>query len=327
VVRLLERAGVPVELDLLRVQNRLPGVLRGVMRKLINVSPVWISGYLLRLFCRFEKSPAQAPALIISSGGKSAFASRVLKRKWRSANLFVGVPAPFPDRWFDLILSPVARPFDTASLVTGVIPNAVTPEAVAEAGQRYWQENLPTQPCWVVMIGGDSKSHRFQEPDWSGLIEGIRSLAQKQGVYWLITTSRRTPESVETRLQEELADCPNIAELVLYNREPKRVMQPFLAAAQRVLVTQDSLTMASEALCSGRPVTLLAPQDVRLDPGSFFEEIVEGFPRLPGVERVAMTELSAYKPEDNKAVEPVSLEPLVAPLLAELKRLNVYNRQ
>jgi len=321
IVDLLQRHGLDLRREKLRVRNRLPGLFRGLMRKLIGLPVGWLNEICLRGCCELERQPNTPPDLIVSSGGKSAFASLVLKRRYNAANIFVGVPEPFPDRWFDLILSPVARNFATSYLVSGVIPNSVTPARVAEVGATYWQQGLPAQPCWALLIGGDSKSHRYGEYDWQGLVQGINALSERLGVRWLITTSRRTPERVEALLAERLAPDA-VVELVLYNREPRRVMQPFLAAAQRVLVTQDSLTMASEALCSGRPVTLLTPETLRLDRGSFFEEMIEGFPRLPGVERCAMAELTAYAPESTDTQGAViGLDRLAPELLRSIERL------
>lgn len=291
------------------------------MRKLLSLPFGWLNELCLRRCCELESEPSFKPELIISSGGKSAFASRVLKRRYDAANIFVGVPERFPDHWFDLIISPVQRVFKTAALVSGVIPNSITPVAVERAGSQYWEQGVPAQPCWALLIGGDSKSHRFSETDWRGLIEGINGLAKRSGVRWLITTSRRTPEFVERMLDEEL-DRECVVDLVLYNREPRRVMLPFLAAAQRVVVTQDSLTMASEALCSGRPVTLLTPAELKLDPGSFFEEMIQGFPELPGVERCPMVSLDQYRPANSGAISDViSLDALGPELVAAVTEI------
>ncbi|MBV1788364.1 mitochondrial fission ELM1 family protein [Marinobacterium sp. D7] len=309
IVDLLERQGLRIQREKICVRNRLPGLFRGLMRKLIAIPAAWLNEACLALSSVLESQPTRPPDLIISSGGKSAFASLVLKRRYRAGNIFVGVPDPFPDRWFDLIVSPTRRDYRTASLVSGLIPNSVTPERVAAAGERYWQQGKPSSPCWALLIGANSKSHHYSDADWQGLVAGVNALSQRLGVRWLITTSRRTPPEVEQLLDEEL-DRDNLVELVLYNREPKRVMLPFLAAAQRVLVTQDSLTMASEALCSGRPVTLLTPSELRIDKGSYFEEIVNGFHQLQGVQRCALTQLAGYQPDAMEGEAPVGLDRL-----------------
>ncbi len=322
IVDLLQRQGVEVGLEQIRVHNRLPGLLRAPMRRLLGVRWRWLNERLLPLCATLEREPQQVPDLIISSGGKSAFASLVLKRRFGCRSVFVGVPDPFPETWFDLLIPPVQRAFRVPALVTGLIPNRVTPAAVAQAGAEYWRAGLPPSPCWALLIGGNSKSHHFSMADWQGLVDGINTLSQTLGIRWLITTSRRTPAAVEQLLEQAVLPSHRV-ELVLYNREPKRVMQPFLAAAERVLVSQDSLTMASEALCSGRPVTLLAPELLKVESGSFFAEMIERFPELPGVERTPMAALAAYRPAVTADRQPPvqGLDALGPELVATLERL------
>ncbi len=319
-VHLLERQGIDVREEQIRVHNRLPGFCRGLMRRVLSLPWPWLNSLCLRMSSRLDRVPNRAPDLIISSGGKSAFASLVLKRRYHAKNLFVGVPEPFPDCWFDLIVAPVKRPFGVPFLVSGLIPNTVTPEQVEAAGREYWQASRPESPCWALLIGGNSKSHHYSQADWQRLVDGINRLGTELGIRWLITTSRRTPPAVEQLLSEQV-DPAVVVEMVLYNRQAKRVVQPFLAVADRVLVTQDSLTMASEALCSGRPVTLLAPEVLKVTQGSFFAEMLEYFPRLEGVERIAQAGLPNYRIALNPECDVVTLDTMGPKLVEVLSSL------
>ncbi|MBP0047197.1 mitochondrial fission ELM1 family protein [Marinobacterium sp. AK62] len=316
VVQLMRRQGLNLQVEQVRVNNCLPGILRGLLRALMSLP--WFNNVGLYLTSRLERLPQCSPDLIISSGGKSAFASLALRRRYGARNVFVGVPEPFPDHWFDLIISPVKRPFGVPFLVSGLIPNPVTPKQVQAAGENYWQQEWPGAPCWSILIGGNSKSHHYSEHDWQSLVNGINELGKRLGIRWLITTSRRTPDEVEQLLADQVEPAV-VAEMVLYNRKPKRVVQPFLAASERVLVTQDSLTMASEALCSGRPVTLLSPEVLKVKPGSFFAEMIEYFPCLEGVERTPLSCLPGYQPSVNSCKAVASLDSLGPELLEALK--------
>jgi mitochondrial fission protein ELM1 len=294
------------------------------MRRLLSLPWPWLNDLGLCLSSHLEEEPNNIPDLIISSGGKSAFASLVLKRRYQAKSLFVGVPEPFPDSWFDLIVAPVRRSFGVPFLVSGLIPNTVTPEQVQAAGREYWQADQPESPCWALLIGGNSKSHHYSQNDWQGLVDGINRLGREFGVRWLITTSRRTPSEVGQLLSQKI-DPAVVAEFVLYNKCPKRVVQPFLAAAQRVLVTQDSLTMASEALCSGRPVTLLAPEVLKVKQGSFFAEMLEHFPSLDGVDRIQISELPSYDGKSSVEFSVITLDAIGPELVEKLADLKVLN--
>lgn len=300
VIKLLQESGWALEVHKVTVRNRLPGFLRPAWRWLLPRVPSFLLVLLRWCACELGVRPAARPDFVISSGGKSAFASFAIRKKYQCANIFVGVPDPFSDLWFDLVISPVERAFKTKFVVSGIIPNTVSPASVLNAGGQYWEAGLPERPCWALMIGGTSKSHRYQDTDWHALIEGISALARRYDIKWLISTSRRTPQSVERLLAQEL-DSDVVQELVLYNQEPKKILLPFLYMAEQVFITQDSLTMASEAFNSGKAVTLLAPKHVELQPGSFFEEMIYSFPALPNIARVPIEEMSGYIPQPPSA--------------------------
>lgn len=293
IVDLLRRHDIEIVVEHIRFYYKLRGIFRPLIRSLMQYASSNIQEWLLKRCGYLDHEPIHKPDLIISSGGKSVYASFVLKHRFEAKNIFVGIPDPFPEKWFDLIITPVARNFTVPHVISGLIPNTVTPDSIASAGEEYWGNGKPTCPCWVLLIGGNSKSHRFSQSDWNGLIKGVNSLAEQNGICWLVTTSRRTPTEVETLLEEHL-DRRYLFDLVLYNREPRKVLKPFLSVAERVFVSQDSLTMASEALSSGSPVTLLAPETLKVEQGSYFSEIIQMFPTLPGVTRIAMKKLVDY---------------------------------
>jgi mitochondrial fission protein ELM1 len=100
------------------------------------------------------------------------------------------------------------------------------------------------------------------------------------------------------------------------------VTAAYLGAAERVFVTQDSLTMLSEAIASGRPVVALAPADVRLPRRSIVRAMLERFDRLPGFERRAIAAMADYRPTGGEAGAAAAvvgaLDAAVAAVLNEL---------
>ncbi|MFP8968607.1 ELM1/GtrOC1 family putative glycosyltransferase [Pokkaliibacter sp. CJK22405] len=321
IAALLERAGVEVNVSRISVENHLPGFLRSPMRALMSLPSPWLCRMLLP-FCSRVELARERPDVLICSGGKSAFAARALSLYWRVPVIFVGVPEPFPDHWFSLIISPVERTFAVPSLVSGIIPTPVTPEKTAAAAKNLFPVGVSASgvsagECWAVLIGGNSKSHHYSEADWRAMVAGINTLGHQLGIRWLITTSRRTPSDIEGLLEDEL-DEALVEKLVLFRQQPEKVVMGYLGQASRVLVTQDSLTMASEALASGKPVTLLQPEKLVVQPGSFFADMIERFPQLDGVEAVGMQQLGEYRPAVSEH-QPLSLAGLEQPLLAFCK--------
>lgn len=66
-------------------------------------------------------------------------------------------------------------------------------------------------------------------------------------------------------------------------------MSAFLGSAEQVVVTQDSVTMVTEAVASGRPVIVVRPQDVRFPEGSFMPGY---FSRLEAGRRISRAPMS-----------------------------------
>ena len=85
-----------------------------------------------------------------------------------------------------------------------------------------------------------------------------------------------------------------ISEAVWYGESPRRVTREFLSRADEIFVTADSLTMLSEAVSSGRPVTAICPAALRLDAAETHQRYIGGLARdgfvalleLPGPDRL-----------------------------------------
>jgi len=208
-------------------------------------------------------------------------------------NAFVGNPKPFPIDWFSAVLSPVPLP-QGETILTGVVPNIVTPEDCASQARRYWG-GAPPARLWSLLIGGPSRNHLYAAQDWRDIATGVNTLAARHGIRWLISTSRRSGADAEAILEAEIAP-EAVEELVLYSREPKRVVLPFLGAGERIFVTRDSLTMVSEAIMSGRPVTALLPGRVELAPDNFMAVVLRKYAAWAQFTEVPCTGLTNFVP-------------------------------
>ena len=204
--------------------------------------------------------------LIVSSCGKSAYLNRLLCSEFGAHGIFIGEIKPFPAWWFDLIVTPVKSGAGRELLVP-IIEAGRTPESGAKAAADRWGGNPPTA-CWTLLIGGNSRTHPFDEKDWLALAEGMTALAQRHGIRWLVSTSRRTGPEAERLLQDNIPSAI-LAEAVWYGSKPEKVVGAYLAVGERLFVTQDSLTMMSEGLAMGKRVELLRPRQWDMPAESF----------------------------------------------------------
>jgi mitochondrial fission protein ELM1 len=258
VIQALESAGFSLATERINCQFRLRGLLRPPARAVFSRLDAARAMRFARTVSPFSQPSGPLPDIIVSSGGRTAFASRALALQANSPNVFIGNPAPFPRSWFDVVMSPIPIAAGDA-IPTGVLPNLATPEQCAKQARAYWN-GAPPQNVWTLLVGGARRrDHHYDAQDWRNIAAGVNALALRYGIRWLITTSRRTGEDAEAILQANLLP-EAIEDIVLHGRKPKPVTQSFLGAGQRIFVTRDSLTMVSEAVMSGKPVAALLPR-------------------------------------------------------------------
>jgi len=207
----------------------------------------------LRLLSRFADitipDGAGKPDLIVSSGGKSVFTAHALAFLHQVPYVFIGERKPYPSHWFTAIFSPVEAEIDEKTYLLDFIPTPVTPTLIENSGQLE-------SGVWCMIIGGRSRSCPFIDDDWRALAQGMNQLAKSAHIRWLLTTSRRTGSEAEAILRTEL-EAEFIQDAIWWADNPRRELYSFMARSEVLFVTQDSITMVTEAVSSGRPVVSL----------------------------------------------------------------------
>ncbi len=121
---------------------------------------------------------------------------------------------------------------------------AQVPRAIAD---------LPS-PRVTVVLGGAGGGYEFTGADMQRLAEVLARLAQAR-VSFLITPSRRTPPELLEAVDKATATAPRI----LWRGEGANPYPDFLAHADVLIVTADSVNMTGEACATGRPVYVFFP--------------------------------------------------------------------
>jgi len=193
-----------------------------------------------------ERLPPPWPDLLISCGRRSARVATAVRRAAGGRTFALHIQNPrMPLRCFDLIV-----PLEHDGLTgPNVIPSRValhglTPEKLAAAGAE-WRDRLGC-PTVAVLLGGRTRSYRFTRETVDELARGLAGLDGPIAV----TPSRRTEPEVVNALKARLprAWCWDGA-----GRNPYVAM---LALARHIVVTEDSVSMISEAISTGKPVYL-----------------------------------------------------------------------
>lgn len=272
------------------VRLSLRGIFRPLLRAACALARRGLSDRLLRLAFRLPDPPPPAAEVIVTSGGRGFFYAVSLARRTGAKLVFCGDPAPLPARWCDVVLSPQPIPGHPRTVGTGMLLTEIGPQAIAGKGAalRVAFNTRGGGHLAALLIGGDSRSHRYSPEDWADLAAAVNRLGE-QGWRWLLSTSRRTPPDVEARLRQDIRS-EYLIHAVWWHAAPDRVMAAFLEAADVVMVTRDSLSMLSESVAAGKPTMALAPRRVR--PSPLIDTMLESAQNARRLRPVAMAALA-----------------------------------
>lgn len=214
-----------------------------------------------------EAAPAAPPAhadLWIGCGRAAVRAARAHRKALPRAR-FVYVQDPRTDyALFDLIIAPRHDRL-TGDNVLSIIgsPNRITADQLSDGGAEFGERlaALPG-PRASVLIGGDSKHHRFTDETCAYLLDAIERIRAQAGSV-MITPSRRSPAAFRRALSDRFGGAENVW---LHDGDGPNPYFAFLAGADWICVTEDSTNMLCEAASTGKPVYRLA---VDGKPGKF----------------------------------------------------------
>lgn len=190
--------------------------------------------------------------------GRLATTFALSMRTWTQGKTYVvQVQDPrWPAQLFDLLVPPRHDrvPGDNVVAITGS-PHRVTPERLKAELKPFAKafKALPS-PRVAVLIGGKSRAHDLSPARAIAMAEEIALAVGRAGGSVLVTLSRRTPDAARELIAHRLKQLPG----VVWDGEGPNPYFAFLAAADHILVTEDSANMATEAAATGKPVHILA---------------------------------------------------------------------
>ena len=189
------------------------------------------------------------PDLVIGAGRRIAPLVAALRQLYRVRTVQILDPR-LPFAGFDLLAVPEHDRVTGPNVVVTVGSiGRLTPDSVAAAAEP-WRDRLAAlpRPRLAVLLGGPSASARFGGGAVGRLSVALQGLAE-QGHGLMVTPSRRTPEGLVVRLRDLLGE-----RALVWDRSGENPYPGILGLADAVLVTQDSVNMASEAASTGKPV-------------------------------------------------------------------------
>lgn len=244
------------------------------------------------------------PDILIASGRKSVAPARAIRRASAGKTFCIQIQDPgVPASAFDLVVAPAHdrltgdNVISTIGAMQGVDPAAL---AAAHAAFAAQVQRLP-RPLAAVLLGGDNAVYRMTPEQGERLAAQLRSLATDQGWGLAVTPSRRTPSFVMDAIRNALAGL----DVEVWDETGPNPYLGYLAHADSLIVTGDSVNMVSEAAATGKPVHV-----VHLEGGSKkfrrFHDAMAG----RGITRpfTGVLETWRYEPLDDMAIVVAEIE-------------------
>ncbi|MHA1530196.1 MAG: mitochondrial fission ELM1 family protein [Alphaproteobacteria bacterium] len=195
------------------------------------------------------------PDLVLSVGWRSAPVARWIGREGGPRLVHIGRPRA-PLDGFDLVLTtPQYHLPETANVVQLDAPMTRLSAEVLAGAAEQWRDRLVHLPRpWIaVLIGGDAPPLRLTPDAAAELGAKANGLARQRGGSLLIATGPRTGHAAT----EAFLACVGVpAHSYLWGGGGENPYTGYLALADEIVVTSDSISMVHEASLTCKPIHL-----------------------------------------------------------------------
>lgn len=213
------------------------------------------------------------PAGIIGAGRRASYLLLAAQRFWPGLKT-VQIQNPKIDpRRFTHVIAPQHDGLSGANVIETLGGlHAVTDKKLA-AAKAEWQSPLSqyVSPRVAVLIGGNNKYVALDNAWLDDLIAKLKQLSASGHALW-ITASRRTPPEMAQKLRAALPQ----ENVFFWDGRGDNPYLSFLALADFILVTSDSVSMISESLYTDKPVALLRMPGSSAKFTRFYNALIQG---------------------------------------------------
>lgn len=203
-----------------------------------------------RLFNSFSKPPAG----IIGAGRRASYGLLAATHRWPGITTIQVQNPRIDSGQFTYLVAPEHDGLAGENIIPTLGGLHHVTDARLESARTQWHAKLSSYPAprVAVLIGGNNKYVKLDSAWIENLIAKLYGLMARGMSLW-ITVSRRTPHELCEKLRAAFPH-PNV---YFYDGHGENPYLGFLAIADYILVTADSVSMISEALYTNKPVGLL----------------------------------------------------------------------
>lgn len=194
------------------------------------------------------------PDLVLCAEARTSVMALDIKRRsgGRSKVICLGRPAG-DTAAFDLVLTTAQYRLPTApNVIELALPLVTDAPPAAERAERHIPE-ATLRPVTTVLVGGSAAPERLDGEAAAALARDLLAHAQATGGTLLVVTSPRTAEAAGAALARVLP-APHIVHL--WRKGEDNPYRRFLALADEIVVTSDSVSMVADALATQKNVSV-----------------------------------------------------------------------
>ena len=290
VIKTLRDAGYDVLTKTVSVKWKihfLRGLLRLVSRKLSKY-PNFISTKLI-LFC-YKFTSVKEVDVIISGGANLAPLNLAIAKTLKVKNIHLSSPRDWKISDFSAYITSSKVSKSPSNLVPEIVPNQFDPKKCKELGTRFISEKgIQGIKFSLLVLGGNGIGYTYTKREWIEMLNNFSSFCKSKDSNPLFITSKKTPKEIENFIKERY----DVSMSVLFHSERARgKFDHLLYIADDIFVTEDSSTMISEAVSSGKKVASIFPQNIKA-PDKYLQIIIK-YESLGFIERCDIQSIDEF---------------------------------
>ena len=281
VIKTLKDAGFTISVQEVSV-NWSIRPLRSILRFIARKFSRFPNSFSIRLIqACYKLGEYEKFDMVISSGSNLAPLNLALAKRHHAKNIHMSSIRDWRVDDFSAYITTTQVSFLPNNLRPMIVPNQFDPVSCEALGKKFIQEkNIEEVNFSLLVIGGDGIGYEYHNNEWDIMIEQFINFCKNANTLPLFITSRRTPQNLESKLISNY-DSPYS---VYFHAEQRRgSFHHLLYMARHIFVTEDSSTMISEAISSGKSVITVYPKNIRTP--RKYSDIIDKYQRLNFIER------------------------------------------
>lgn len=235
---------------------KLTGIKRFIKLKIMSRRLIKNKNNYAKKWLENIKTDYEENTLFISTGSGAAAYNLALAKVTGNKSAVIMTPSVLGVKPFDYAIVPEHDKHEKSEKIFETLgaPNHIyIPELRAKSQESF--ELDKNKKNVAILIGGNDANYEITS-EWAERL--LKPLKNMNDINLFITTSRRTGRETDEKIKKIFVDSKNVKYILIASEKPDENPIPlFLGIASHVLVTEDSVSMVSEAVTAGFKVGLL----------------------------------------------------------------------